>query len=47
VLECDTEYVALLNADAFPEKDWLDRLMACAQEFPDVSHVWVAADDVQ
>ena len=37
VLECDTEYLALLNADAFPEKDWLDRLMGYAQEFPDVA----------
>jgi GT2 family glycosyltransferase len=37
VLECDTEYVALLNADAFPEKDWLHRLMASAQEFSDVA----------
>jgi GT2 family glycosyltransferase len=34
VLECDTEYVALLNPDAFPEKEWLHRLMARAQERP-------------
>src|SRR6185437_4766525 len=28
--ECDTEFVALLNPDAFPKEDWLERLMASA-----------------
>jgi GT2 family glycosyltransferase len=28
--ECDTEFVALLNPDAFPEPDWLERLLAAA-----------------
>jgi GT2 family glycosyltransferase len=37
VLESDTEYVALLNPDAFPEKDWLDRLMTGARMFPGVA----------
>lgn len=37
VLECDTEYVALLNPDAFPEKDWLDRLMTAARKNPGIA----------
>jgi GT2 family glycosyltransferase len=28
--ECDTEFVALLNPDAFPKEDWLERLVASA-----------------
>lgn len=27
-------WLALLNADAFPEPDWLERLLAAAQEYP-------------
>lgn len=34
---CDTEFVALLNPDAFPEPDWLERLLAAAQANPDVA----------
>jgi GT2 family glycosyltransferase len=34
--ECDTEFVALLNPDAFPEPDWLERLLAAAGSCPDV-----------
>jgi GT2 family glycosyltransferase len=37
VLDCDTEYVALLNPDAFPEREWLYRLMARAQELPAIA----------
>lgn len=28
---CDTEFVAVLNPDAFPEPDWLERLLAAAR----------------
>lgn len=34
---CDTEFVALLNPDAFPEPDWLERLLAAASSHPDVA----------
>lgn len=34
---CDTEFVALLNADAFPEPDWLERLVAAAKAYPEVA----------
>jgi GT2 family glycosyltransferase len=34
---CDTEFVALLNPDAFPEPDWLRRLLRAADEHPDAS----------
>lgn len=34
--ECDTEFVALLNPDAFPEPDWLERLLAAARAHPEV-----------
>jgi GT2 family glycosyltransferase len=30
----DCEWVALLNPDAFPEPDWLENLLRCAQECP-------------
>lgn len=33
----DTEFVALLNPDAFPQPDWLERLVAAANKFPDVA----------
>jgi len=33
--ECDTEFVALLNPDAFPEPDWLERLVEAANYKPD------------
>ena len=35
--ECTTEFVALLNPDAFPEPDWLERLLAAAGAHPDVA----------
>lgn len=34
--ECDTEFVALLNPDAFPEPDWLENLLKAAQAHPEV-----------
>lgn len=33
--ECDTEWVALLNPDAFPEPGWLEALLAATIENPD------------
>lgn len=35
--ECSTEFVALLNTDAFPEKDWLERLLDAAHKNPEVA----------
>ena len=35
--ECDTKYVALLNPDAFPEPDWLEKLVTAADAHPDVA----------
>jgi GT2 family glycosyltransferase len=35
--ECDTEFVALLNPDAFPEADWIERLLAAASTRPEVA----------
>jgi GT2 family glycosyltransferase len=35
--ECDTEFVALLNPDAFPEADWLERLLAAARAHPEAA----------
>ena len=35
--ECDTEFVALLNPDAFPEPDWLERLLAAASSHPEAA----------
>jgi len=34
---CDTEYVALLNPDAFPHPDWLERLLAAADRHPEAA----------
>ena len=34
---CDTEYVALLNPDAFPHPDWLERLLAAAGRHPEAA----------
>jgi len=34
VAECDTEWVALLNPDAFAEPHWLERLLAAARAHP-------------
>src|SRR5665647_1736441 len=35
--ECDTDVVALLNPDAFPEADWLMHLVTAARTYPDVA----------
>jgi len=35
--ECDSDYIALLNPDAFPDPDWLERLLDAAGSYPDVS----------
>ena len=35
--ECDTDLVALLNPDAFPDADWLMRLVSAARANPDVA----------
>jgi GT2 family glycosyltransferase len=35
--ECDTEFVALLNPDAFPEPDGLEKLLEAARAHPDVT----------
>ena len=42
------QWLALLNPDAFAEPDWLERLMAATQAFPDTAaftSLQVAADD--
>ncbi|MGY6274576.1 glycosyltransferase family 2 protein [Methylomonas sp. MgM2] len=33
--KCDTDYVALLNPDAFPDPDWLERLLSAADRHPE------------
>jgi len=35
--QIDTEFVAMLNPDAFPDKSWLKNLVAAAQVFPDTA----------
>jgi GT2 family glycosyltransferase len=40
----DTEWVALLNPDAFPEPDWLERLLAAAAAHPE--HAFFASRQV-
>lgn len=35
--ECETEFVALLNPDAFPEPDWTAQLLKAAREYPEVA----------
>jgi GT2 family glycosyltransferase len=35
--ECDTDLVALLNPDAFPDADWLMRLVSAARAYPDIA----------
>ncbi|WP_349431863.1 glycosyltransferase family 2 protein [Methylomarinum sp. Ch1-1] len=34
---CSTDYVALLNPDAFPEPDWLENLIVAAENFPNIA----------
>ncbi len=36
LFECTTEYIALLNPDAFPATDWLENLLSAARINPDV-----------
>jgi GT2 family glycosyltransferase len=35
--ECDSEFIALLNPDAFPEPDWLENLLVAASADPEVA----------
>jgi len=35
--ECDTEFVALLNPDAFSDPGWLEHLLAAAVAYPEVA----------
>ncbi len=35
--ECDTDFVALLNPDAFPDKDWLSSLVVAAEAYPNAA----------
>lgn len=35
LLECDSEFVVLLNPDAFPEPDWLQNLVSAANTYPE------------
>lgn len=37
IRECDTDFVALLNPDAFPDTDWLASLLRAARAYPDVA----------
>ena len=37
LLECTTEYIALLNPDAFPVSDWLENLLNAARTNPGVA----------
>ena len=34
---CDTEFIALLNPDAFPHPDWLEKLHAAAERHPEAA----------
>jgi GT2 family glycosyltransferase len=36
IANCDSEFIALLNPDAFPESDWLENILAAATANPDV-----------
>lgn len=35
--QSNTEFVALLNPDAFPEPDWLEKLLQAAADYPDAA----------
>ncbi|NJA04835.1 glycosyltransferase family 2 protein [Methylomonas sp. UP202] len=37
IISPDSEWIALLNPDAFPNPDWLERLLAAADSYPEVS----------
>jgi GT2 family glycosyltransferase len=34
VAQCSTDWVVLLNPDAFPDPEWLERLLAAASKYP-------------
>lgn len=35
--QCSTEFVALLNPDAFPEPEWIARMLEAARQYPDAA----------
>jgi GT2 family glycosyltransferase len=35
--KCETDFVALLNPDAFPESDWLEKLLQAAEQYPHIA----------
>ena len=37
LIECNTEFVALLNPDAFPEPDWIEQLLKATKKYPDIA----------
>lgn len=37
IADCDSEFIALLNPDAFPEPEWLERLLEAAVKHPEVA----------
>ncbi len=37
IIDCNTEFVALLNPDAFPDNYWLQRLVEAAKQNPEVA----------
>ncbi|MDO9191826.1 MAG: glycosyltransferase family 2 protein [Undibacterium sp.] len=37
IKQCNTEFVILLNPDAFPNSDWLEKLMDAAEQHPDIA----------
>jgi GT2 family glycosyltransferase len=37
IRRCDTEFVALLNPDAFPDRNWLEELVSAAQRTPEAA----------
>lgn len=34
---CNTDYIALLNPDAFPNPDWLENLVSAADRYPEIA----------
>lgn len=37
IKQCDTEFVVLLNPDAFPNSDWLEKLLDATKRHPEIS----------
>jgi GT2 family glycosyltransferase len=37
IKDCKSDYIALLNPDAFPEKTWLEKLISAVQTHPDAA----------